>query len=77
MIPKSTRLLSWGGALPEPGDYLETVAGSLYLVFTVRENLRPERKSVAFLQLGKLDAEERAEVSADARRHSFAWAPRK
>jgi hypothetical protein len=76
VTPKTTRLLSWEGPLPQPGEFLRTDAGSTYLVFTVRPNLRPDPKSVAHLQLGKLDGLEIAELPEDATIHGFAWAAR-
>lgn len=76
MTPKTSRLLSWDGELPEPGDCLRTAAGSTYLVLSVRPNTRPEPKSRAALQLGKLDPDEIAQLPADTRIHSFMWAPR-
>jgi hypothetical protein len=76
VIPKTARLITWTGPIPELGDLLETAAGSAYLVLRVRENTRPDRKSVAFLHLGKLDPDEREELPSTTRRHSFAWAAR-
>jgi hypothetical protein len=76
MTPKTARLITWTGPIPQPGDCLETAAGSAYLVLTVRENTRADRKSVAFLHLGKLDPEEQADLPGTVCRHSFAWAAR-
>jgi hypothetical protein len=74
LTPKTTRLLDWDGPLPEPGHFLQTDAGSTYLVLSVRPNERPAPKSVAFLQLGKLERGE--DLPVDAVVHGFAWAAR-
>jgi hypothetical protein len=76
VIPKTTRLLSWVGRIPEPGEYLRTEAGSTYLVFSRRDNRRTDPKGVAMLQLGKLERDEIDEMPGGAVIHPFAWAPR-
>lgn len=47
MIPKQTRITAWYGPLPEPGEFLRSQGGSLYLVLSRRDNQRPKhvRKS--------------------------------
>jgi hypothetical protein len=72
-----TRIMSWDGPLPEVGHYLRTAAGSLYAVIGVRLNARPEPKSLARLDLLKLDADEAVEVPADVIVHGFAWCSRR
>lgn len=73
MTPKTARLTSWDGPLPELGHALETKAGSVYVVLHVRPNTRAQRKSLAFMHLGKLSPTEIEELPADTVRHGFAW----
>lgn len=78
MIPKQTRIVAWVGPLPEPGHFLRSQGGSLYLILTRRDNTRPKhvRKSRCHCHLGKLEPDEIAAMPEDAVVHSFAWGDR-
>ena len=76
MIPKKAVLKYWEGPLPEVGHYLLTNAGSMYLVIGVKENTRPEPKSVARLDLLKLFPEDKKDVPNNAIIWDFFWTSR-
>jgi hypothetical protein len=73
MIPKQTRITAWLGPLPEPGEFLRSQGGSLYLVLSRRDNTRPKhvRKSRCVCHLGKLEHGE--ELPGNAVVHDFQW----
>lgn len=75
MIPKQTRIVAWVGPLPEPGEFLRSQGGSLYLILSRRDNQRAKhvRKSRCACQLGKLEPDEIADVPPDAVIHDFQW----
>ena len=70
MIPRVTRLLSWDGDLPDVGEYLETKNGATYVVIAVKPNTRSNAKSVARLDILRLDIED---IEPDRPRHQFRW----
>lgn len=78
MIPKQTRIIAWVGPLPEPGEFLRSQGGSMYLILTRRDNQRPKhvRKSRCVCQLGKLEPDEIEAMPHDAVVHPFAWGSR-
>lgn len=75
MIPKTMRIIVWNGPLPEPGEFMRSRGGSLYLILSRRDNTRPKhvRKSRAFCQLGKLEPDEIEAMPPDAVVHEFHW----
>lgn len=73
MTPKTARLLSWSGDLPELGHYFQTPKGSTYLIIKVTPNTRPNPKSIAKLDLLKLAPEELSDIPFDSYIHSFKW----
>lgn len=72
MIPKRMTITSWNGRMVEVGNYLQTRAGSTYLVVSIRPT-RPGSKSVARLDLMKLFTEDIAALPDDAIIHPFQW----
>lgn len=73
MIPKTCRMIDWNHQTPEPGEYMQSQGGSLYLILALHFNARPDPKSAFRLDLGKLDPDERAAVPDSAVIHQFRW----
>ena len=63
--------------MPEIGQYLQTEAGSTYLIIKVTMNTRPQAKSIAKLDMLKLLPDDIAEMPRDAIVHRFAWYSRR
>lgn len=77
MIPRTTRLMSWDGRLPQVGEFLRTRAGTTYAIVGVHLNTRPNPKSIGRYDLIKFDHGEALElVPAAAVIHPFQWCPR-
>lgn len=77
MIPKKSRLLSWSGPIPAPGEYMRTPSGTTYLIFSFRPTRGAAPKSVGSLEMGRLEPDELAAVPAGAVIHEFQWCSRK